>query len=406
MGQAPGPPQTQLDLGHAPLEVQPGGDGRDGLDERVGVGAQPDAAIHLLDACLDAVQPHDPARRRGGEVGAQHALEEPLSSKRRGVVGLGPLKPGAERGRLLADDAGEARLAGGVHLRKGEQHLDGGADAGERPAPAVGEPVERGGLAGIAIDVFGHVVHVQHEARNEVAPGVARAPLGNARHRRHPDVDQVLAGRGGEAGDRRGAAAADARLDRLERMGHEAPVEDGEDRAPEPDEVGAAERLGVVAAPSEKLASPTVEEEDPPVGVADEDPLREVGDEGGEPVPLLGDSLLRLADPRLDVALERLVLGGEGVDHLGQRLRLGPALWRDPVAGVGAEDDTGPLRQSEWRGDVLREEGAEQDGHDPEHRQTGQHEEAGVANHDVRERLALHPVHVGPEEPTHRRDGS
>ena len=165
-----------------------------------------------------------------------------------------------------------------------------------------------------ALDPARDVVEQQHEAGDAVG-----APSGRRRPTRAPSTGAICtrtswpAGRGrDEVRDRAARALAQPVVDALQRVDDEVAVEDREDRAPEADQaVRLAGRGRAVERLAQQLHRARVVEQDAALDVAHDHALRELGHQRREPVALLLDARVGLADALLDVALQRVVRVGE-----------------------------------------------------------------------------------------------
>ena len=211
---------------------------------------------------------------------------------------------------------------------KRRDRLDRGAHAGERRAGALRQRLQQQVAAIAGLDPAGDVVEHQHEPRDAVRRG-ARRPRGDGapQHRRHLHAHELARGGGrDEVRDRAAVTLAQPVVDAFQRVDDEVAVEDREDRAPEPDEaVRLPGRGGAVERLAQELHRAGVVQQDAPFDVAHDHALRELRHQRREPVSLLLDALVRLAHAPVEVALQRLVGGGERVEALGEPPDLGGA---------------------------------------------------------------------------------
>ena len=276
-----GPEQVEVGPAAARGEAEPEGWAARGLAEAVGeegqrlgqreaVDAEPEAVVDLGAGDRLAGLGLDALGGGGDEVRPEHLLQRPAGQQiLRGVGGeVGEAR--AHGVDLVAHHGVEALALGGLQVGIVE-HVEGGPHAGERCPARLGQldqPVVAARLGGI---VVGDVVEQQHVAAEG---GVAFA----GPHRRQADLEEVAGRRGGdELRGRGGLAAGDAALDGFAGVVDQGAVDHRVDRPAEADQLGAAGAVGGAREPAEQGAGAAVVEQDPPVEVADDDALVQLG---------------------------------------------------------------------------------------------------------------------------------
>ena len=281
------------------------------LGQREAVDAEPEAVVDLGAGDRLAGLGLDALGGGGDEVRPEHLLQRPAGQQILRGVGGEVGEPRAHGVDLVAHHGVEALALGGLQVGIVE-HVEGGPHAGERCPARLGQldqPVVAARLGGI---VVGDVVEEQHVAAEGGVPFAGP-------HRRQADLEEVAGRRGGdELRGRGGLAAGDAALDGFAGVVDQGAVDHRVDRPAEADQLGAAGAVGGAREPAEEGAGAAVVEQDPPVEVADDDALVQLGHQRPELVALERHLAAGVFDQPRHVGAKRPPLVGEPVDGLGQ----------------------------------------------------------------------------------------
>ncbi len=209
-----------------------------------------------------------------------------------------------------------------------------------------------------------------------------------------------MAGRGRRHELRRGGglSAGEAAFDRLAGMGDQRPVDHRMDRAAEPDELGAAGRVGRLREAAEERPGAAVVEQDAALEVADDDALLQLGHQRAKLVALERHLPARLVDQPGHVGAEGLALVGERVHRGRDRAEGGAPRGRQRRRGGIAGKEPRGVREAGRRADegVVQAgggPGAEGGSGEPE-----AEDDRPVARDERRERRALVRVERGADE--------
>ena len=125
-----------------------------------------------------------------------------------------------------------------VHVGERRDRLDRGAHARQRGAGALRQRLQQEVAAIAGLDAARDVVEDQHEPRNAPSAGaLGRRGARRTEHRRHLHAHELpRRSRRDEVRDGSADALAQPVVDAVERMDDQVAIEDGEDRASEPDQ--------------------------------------------------------------------------------------------------------------------------------------------------------------------------
>ena len=398
--------QAKLQAGHAELVLQAQRQPGHSLQQCVAVELQPQRSVDVARPGGQAVGRFDASRGRLHEVGAAHLLQRPAGDELPGPAFGGVVQATTHRACLVARHGEEAlaqrRLQAWVL-----QHLERGLEVGERATLALGELEQQALARAVLLDLARDVLQHQHEARDRGwglgrhARGLARrADVVGGENGGHLRPQQLARGRDrDELRGRLAGAALQALLQILERVRHELAVEDGVDRAPEPDRPGPVGDPRCGREGAELQARALVVEQHASVEVADHHALREFAHQRGQAPALLLDPAAGLGHLAGHVGAQGLALCRQRIDRRGQRAHIGRpgrvAEFAPHSRGGQHRRLLGQLHRGRHPAPVQRQgrrrcQADERDAH--------QHQRLPSTVEQGRQRLALGIAHVRPQQ--------